>query len=604
MDSAIDSQQLSCSMKRVAFRSASEDSQNNNIDDDEDWIQVSDDDDNGEESPSKQTGTFCSCVPQELSFRKRRPTLSIHHHAYHHPQNHDDHHHHKNKGNTDLNSNLSHLNANDLMYKESFRLTQSGTILINGFDKAITTKGMVISPTSTIASKSSQANQIHPHLERQQQQQQQLETLSSFSSSSKSLISSSSVSMEDRLVILGKLGQGASGTVFKVLDLEEVKMVAVKFVSISDKMKRRQMVRELSAFQEHSSFGNIKNEEASSNIVQFKDAFSHIENESVGLIVEYMDFGSLQDIVDGGGCQDEKVLSSIAKQCLLGLRTLHKGNQIHRDIKPCNILINSKGEVKLGDFGISRYIHSSTDIKECDQTRRENMQIHDDTFDKERNVRLQADTYVGTLTYMSPERIKGDNYSFAADIWSLGLSIMATAMGKLPIDSECFWSVWACIQGSESPCLPKNNENHQWSQDLRDFIQLCLTKDHDQRPSADVLLQHPFILSAPDLANFDMVKKQPEQDPKVELTSILESVKHHAERLLEKKSLLCRNTQGLLIYDGCQKSSQDVSSLFHTLIQCPKNLYHLAEQFNLDQRYISSRCKGYHDQLTTLKNKN
>ena len=82
----------------------------------------------------------------------------------------------------------------------------------------------------------------------------------------------------------------------------------------------------------------------------------------VNLVVEYMDGGSLQDVVDNGGCRDEEVLADIAHQVLLGLDFLHSHNQMHRDIKPGNILLNCQGQVKLADFGISR-VHVSKHAK-------------------------------------------------------------------------------------------------------------------------------------------------------------------------------------------------------------------------------------------------
>ena len=79
---------------------------------------------------------------------------------------------------------------------------------------------------------------------------------------------------------------------------------------------------------------------------------------------------------------------------------------MHRDIKPDNILINKKGFAKLTDFGISK-------------------QLSGDETEKAR-------TFVGTLTYMSPERMEGQKYSYAGDIWSLGVMIIQVITGRFP----------------------------------------------------------------------------------------------------------------------------------------------------------------------------
>lgn len=113
-------------------------------------------------------------------------------------------------------------------------------------------------------------------------------------------------------------------------------------------------------------------QEGRENIVEFYDAFSNVEQAAVALMVEYLDGGSLQDIVDDvsspcfscvssrsirlihaprsmsqGGCHVEEVLASISQQALRGLCFLHKDSQLHRDLKPANMLINRRGEVKV-----------------------------------------------------------------------------------------------------------------------------------------------------------------------------------------------------------------------------------------------------------------
>ncbi|MCL7026918.1 hypothetical protein MKW94_021304 [Papaver nudicaule] len=107
---------------------------------------------------------------------------------------------------------------------------------------------------------------------------------------------------------------------------------------------------------------------------------SFYENGVISIILEYMDGGSLSDFL---------------KKVLKGLWYLHHDKHvIHRDMKPSNLLINHRGEVKITDFGVSAILATTS---------------------AERN------TFVGTYNYMSPERITGEAYGYKSDIWSLGL---------------------------------------------------------------------------------------------------------------------------------------------------------------------------------------
>ena len=135
--------------------------------------------------------------------------------------------------------------------------------------------------------------------------------------------------------------------------------------------------------------------------------------------LEYMDMGSLKSLIKLAKIKagypssieypliPEAVCAKITQQLLCGLSYLNTNmRQMHRDIKPDNILINKKGFVKLTDFGITK-------------------QHTGDETEKNR-------TFVGTLTYMSPERMEGENYSYSGDVWSLGILLVELCTGKFP----------------------------------------------------------------------------------------------------------------------------------------------------------------------------
>ena len=138
----------------------------------------------------------------------------------------------------------------------------------------------------------------------------------------------------------------------------------------------------------------------SPNLVHMYGAF--LSSDSVRLVLEYMDHGSLADLLrrHSGGFP-VNIVASITYQLLMGLCHLHADRRLHRDIKPANVLINSSGFVKLCDFGMACLGAS---------------------------VSLNT-TVLGTAKYMSPERLRARTYGRASDVWSLGLVTLECATG-------------------------------------------------------------------------------------------------------------------------------------------------------------------------------
>jgi mitogen-activated protein kinase kinase 1 len=144
---------------------------------------------------------------------------------------------------------------------------------------------------------------------------------------------------------------------------------------------------------------------------------------------------------------------------LRGIEYIHKELRVvHRDIKPSNLLLNSQGEVKITDFGVSG---------------------------KLANTIAKAQTFVGTVTYMSPERIRAQDHASNSDIWSLGLTILECALGYYPYrppapvttsssypqpqqQGYTFFELLEDIQTNPAPNLPEEG----FSKEFRDFINL------------------------------------------------------------------------------------------------------------------------------------
>jgi serine/threonine protein kinase len=103
------------------------------------------------------------------------------------------------------------------------------------------------------------------------------------------------------------------------------------------------------------------------------------------------------------------------------------------------------------------------------------------------------ETFQGTFTYMSPERIKGQAHSFDSDIWAIGLTIVTCGLGKFPFELKEF-TIWEMMKYLENKklvdMLPKNN----FSEEMMQFISACLSFDPKDRPLAKDLLKYDWIV--------------------------------------------------------------------------------------------------------------
>lgn len=250
------------------------------------------------------------------------------------------------------------------------------------------------------------------------------------------------------------LGRGAGGVVARGEHKPSGTPLAIKVVRVEDKGKRSQLINELQQMLQISN----------PFLIQFYAAYVHKDTGCVHIALEYMDYGSLQDVKSKVTRVPENVLALIVMQILEGLKTLHLQFVVHRDVKLGNILVNSKGCVKVTDFGISKKLDTAA----------------------------MCDTFVGTSMYMSPERVLGEDYSFAADIWGIGLCVYELASGTYPYGTVVsFPALFENLCNKPEPTLPAG----KYSEALRDFVVRCLQRQASHRATAIQLQAHEFILS-------------------------------------------------------------------------------------------------------------
>ncbi|CDY50119.1 BnaC04g32540D [Brassica napus] len=255
--------------------------------------------------------------------------------------------------------------------------------------------------------------------------------------------------------VFGAIGSGASSVVQRAIHIPKHRLLALKRINIFEREKRQQLLTEIRTLCEAPCHEGL---------VDFHGAFYSPDSGQISIALEYMDGGSLADILKVTKKIPEPVLSSMFHKLLQGLSYLHGVRHlVHRDIKPANLLVNLKGEPKITDFGISSGLENSM---------------------------AMCATFVGTVTYMSPERIRNDGYSYPADIWSLGLALFECGTGEFPyIANEGPVNLMLQILDDPSPTPSKQ----EFSPEFCSFIDVCLQKDADARPTADQLLSHPFI---------------------------------------------------------------------------------------------------------------
>ncbi|KAK0195438.1 putative PBS2-tyrosine protein kinase [Armillaria mellea] len=280
-----------------------------------------------------------------------------------------------------------------------------------------------------------------------------------------------SMAMKD-LQIEEELGRGNYGTVRRAIHKPTKLQMAMKEIRLElDMNKLESIVRELEILQSAIA----------PNIVEFHGAFT-VES-CVYYLMEYMDAGSLDQLTafEAGETYTvgnetvvwelvpEDVLARIAGSMVRGLKFLKDEREVmHRDVKPTNVLVNLKGQIKLCDFGVSKQLEKSL-----------------------------AKTNIGCQSYMAPERIHGETrgnlgaYTVAADVWSLGLSVIEIAMGKYPYPQESYQNVFAQLHyiiNGDIPTLPDG-----YSDVACDWVARCLERSPNRRAAYTELLEHKFL---------------------------------------------------------------------------------------------------------------
>ncbi|XP_028248811.1 uncharacterized protein map3k19 isoform X3 [Parambassis ranga] len=259
------------------------------------------------------------------------------------------------------------------------------------------------------------------------------------------------------------LGRGAYGTVYCGLT-SQGQLIAVKQVSLdsSDPETAKKEYNQLQG--EVELLKTLRH----INIVGFLG--TSLDQNVVSIFMEYIPGGSIASILHRFGPLPERVLALYTHQILEGVAFLHLNRVIHRDLKGNNVMLMPTGVIKLIDFGCARRL-SCLNHTACN------------SGDLLKSVH-------GTPYWMAPEVINETGYGSKSDIWSVGCTVFEMATGKPPLAHMDKMAALFYIgaQRGLMPTLPKG-----FSDNAKDFVEICLTSDQRRRPSADQLLKHSFI---------------------------------------------------------------------------------------------------------------
>ncbi|XP_023279647.1 mitogen-activated protein kinase kinase kinase kinase 2 isoform X2 [Seriola lalandi dorsalis] len=260
----------------------------------------------------------------------------------------------------------------------------------------------------------------------------------------------------DDYELIHRIGCGTYGDVFKARNIRTSELAAIKIVKLDPGDDITSIQQEITMMKECKH----------KNIVAYFGSYHR--NTKLWICMEYCGGGSLQDIYHVTGPLREKQIAYVCRETLQGLYHLHETGKMHRDIKGANILLTERGDVKLADFGVAAEISASV---------------------------AKRKSFIGTPYWMAPEVAaveKKGGYNHLCDIWAVGITAIELAELQPPMfDLHPMRALMLMSKSNFQP--PRLKDKSKWSAGFQSFVKMSLIKSPRKRPSAETLLQHPFV---------------------------------------------------------------------------------------------------------------
>lgn len=257
--------------------------------------------------------------------------------------------------------------------------------------------------------------------------------------------------------LVRKIGRGGTGLVW--FGLLDGRPVAVKQIELREVSKKR-LIEVRNAIKREVELMRSLN---CPQIIRYFGIFASKAQQQITLIMELVAGLSVTALILEHAKLSEPLAAFIIHQVLLGLQFLRENMIVHRDLKPDNLLINARGKIKMIDFGTAAKLEAN----------------------------LCRRSTVGTPWYCAPEVIRSEDYSYPADIWSLGCTLIELLSGKPPYDDlQDVACLFKMAEGHMPPLPPGISPNCEL------FLKSCLAPSPADRLDPTQLLNHPWLVNA------------------------------------------------------------------------------------------------------------